>query len=711
MIKTFKKALAIMMTFIFVMSLVPAGVMAEETSSVILNFSNIAHSRGGDSAKTHQNLAASGVAVRVNAASGSSSRYGYVQFNFSGYEEVLQNKGTTLELHVSLGSRSDRVGRDFELYAFGDYVDGYDAATITYNSAAEMGLHTFNNGKLIFIKSDGSNYDEPTTISGPVNKENVISMLKTGMDNSKLTVVVKSRVGTDNWIYPIGKEKGIKICYSDAEIDNDDYVNKLANELTWDILSSEDQYKVTSTLNLPKKFYGADILWESTNEDAINPSSGEVVVNHQLTTRVKLTANITYTNFKGDKASALKEFSVILPKDTILLNGVNTGDEKIDTGGSSNKKYHKQEIESNGIGGKIAGNDSYIKVTDFSGNPYLNVSGGYVHEISFLLTDECDDAGIDWQCRLKDGSGSGTSTISKFRIKKGGLYFGNQKLVAIHPNQWMNFTAVAPKGGIEGTEITSGGEIIGYEEYDRSFELYANGELIYEETLPGATGGIYASRFFGETTSENVPSIYIDNVRTLAKGEDHNIAYDKEANISMEGLDDIGKTITLTTKTTVADIINTIGISDEYNLRMYDNNGTQITDDNQIVADGYKLVVAATNGTNMERAYSYYEIRVMEEGDLAFDVPFINLDGSAVKGNVKVFNYSGEDAVYKVFLAVYNDDEFIGIADFETLTAENGKATEFTTSGSYAFASGNTAKLFVWEADEITPKLTSIIYE
>ena len=30
MIKTFKKALAIMMTFIFVMSLVPAGVMAEE---------------------------------------------------------------------------------------------------------------------------------------------------------------------------------------------------------------------------------------------------------------------------------------------------------------------------------------------------------------------------------------------------------------------------------------------------------------------------------------------------------------------------------------------------------------------------------------------------------------------------------------------------------------------------------------------------------
>ena len=436
--------------------------------------------------------------------------------------------------------------------------------------------------------------------------------------------------------------------------------------------------------------------------------------------KVTLSASLSYTNINGDTAVSAEpvEFVVTVPMHRVELDVPHDGSTNLSIGGDETN-YHKTYIKNDGLAGKDP-DDKYYMVCDSGGVPYISFPSSTapgdndVIEMSVLFTEECGKMSVDLALYKEPDKSTYDSYAMQLSISPEGFYRRNELLSEIELNKWYNIAIVCPTGGIEGTEIYSDGDgsLIGYDKYDRTAEIYVNGNLIKSHNLGyDCVGGVRHLRLNGTMNSldPETPSFYLDNIRV--HNDPYVPGYDMEADISMTeyGLDVLGETITITGTTTVEDIKNDIGESDYYTVRIYDPTGA-LALDNVVVTDGYTVVVAASNGTNMERAYSYYTVRVVD-GKIAFDTPYITVDAEtgAVESYVKVYNYTGEKAQYQLYLAIYNEDDSMKEIVPLTLEAESGMATDETLNGT--LAEGEYAKFFIWKSDGINPELARVYAE
>ncbi len=83
-----------------------------------------------------------------------------------------------------------------------------------------------------------------------------------------------------------------------------------------------------------------------------------------------------------------------------------------------------------------------------------------------------------------------------------------------------------------------------------------------------------------------------------------------------------------------------------------------------------------------------------------------DIDKNKAKGNIKLYNYTGNPYTFKVYLAVYDEGTLVGlnVLDKDLIVSPDDKIVEFVTS-ELAYNEGNEIKLFVWKEDGITPVL------
>ncbi len=309
-------------------------------------------------------------------------------------------------------------------------------------------------------------------------------------------------------------------------------------------------------------------------------------------------------------------------------------------------------------------------------------------------------------------SNSGTGS-SEFKFFNDGIYLGSNNIVPWNGDRWHHVAIKAP--GIVGSDADNG--II----YDKKIEIYVDGILKHDEDLSSKYPNPFGIRYCqlhglcpynDETKTFDGVAAYIDNLRFTNDDLDDIILYNTKPNVVSDvyGIAEVGETITvMTAGTTLQEIIDSLEFDEDASVRVY-SGGNLINDKTLVATNDMTIVVADTNGTRTERTYSYYDIRVVEDGEFAFDLPYIEKNGDSITSTVKLFNNTDSKKTYKVFIAVYSEGELIAINDVQTLEVEGRNNGDITTSA-LTFASGNTAKLFVWEADEITPALTSVSYK
>ncbi len=751
MMKTFKKALAIMMTFIFVISLVPNFVFAESSEGTKLELKN--HVWIYDSTGKRDNVQPYGSYIRVGTAA--HGYKGFFQIDFSGYEYLLTDDDSKLDFYLTRYSSYSLY--DFNAYilddkndVYGDNYVPYAAASGTAGTDDYVPAQGFTCNELYkYVTAINSKDDvadiEPfisrvdSAAAGSVqvtaNKQVLLEALNNSTDDSIVTIQFidgglgsgKADRGGKVSVLMGSTNSYVTINSAGENATPSGYLDDIKRELTWDKFSSEPQNFVMSDLNLPVKYKGVDIEWTSTVPERVS-SSGEVVINSDAYTNVTLTANLSYTPYEGKAETDTKEFSIRLGKEFYDYgSGTGTyydGSEDAFIGTSSvtsNTTHLSKYYLVSGISGKLESDYCYeIRDNEFN-NQRFNaqmIASDYTLrdtlEFSICIPTGC--YGINttfslWKELNTEDHGTGSSDFSFYND---GVYLGSRKLFSWDGNKWHHVAVVAP--GI----ISSDASGI---TYDTNLRMYVDGVLRYIKDINAETNAYpapYGMRYCQidgycpmedyDTTTKEFSSVagYLDNLRTT--NDIYVPQYNtKSSVVTNYDIDNNGETITVVTSgTTAGDVINSLTIDEDAVARMYDSEW-DLLEDTAVVADGCTLVVADTNGTTSERSYAYYEIRVIETGEYAFDLPYITVENGRAKGNVKLFNYSGESKAYKVYLAVYSDGELVGL-DVENVDfAAEDKTTSIFATPEINFADDNTAKLFVWKNDGIKPELVATV--
>lgn len=719
MIKTFKKALAIMMTIVFAISLVPTFALAEEGEIKTASFAFSNTER-----------------IDYGYTVASSSRYGewnhrptncymrsnyptFVQIDLTGYEEVLKNKNTKVYMNLIQASSNYPLTGNVDVYLAADNCDQLnfsDATTFNHNIA--MSSKFTSKERPVFFSL--TSITSPCS-SGELSPDTLVTVLDENNANSKIALYMQGSAKGS-----LSKTTSFNIIYDEKEIDNQDYVNDLANKLTWNIISSDAQNNVASKLNLPKKFYGADVTWTSTNENAINPSSGEVTINPESYTYVTLTASLKYTNFNGDYAEATTAPFVVRITKPIYDYSTGTGTFHNGTNafvaaGSLDNGHFASAKAIGGIAGKTQ-DDLCYEIRDASGKQRYDLKAPTddsndkrdIIEFSICIPDGCYGYWFNIEMWQKLGTTDKTGEESSLYMLNDGIYNSRKKeyLYKWDGNKWHHVAIVAP-----GIVSSDGNGIV----YDKTFKIYVDGNLVVNNDLSSTFDspyGVYRIQSHGlcpiesyDSTTKTFSTIacYIDNYRWT---NDLYVAdYNTKSSVaSTYDIDTNSDMLTVVTEgTTAKDIVDSLTIDEDATARVYDSEWN-LLEDTTVVSDECVLVVADTNGTTSERSYAYYDIRVIENGEFAFDLPYITKSGDAVNGTVKLFNNSGSKKTYKIFLAVYSaGDELLEVKP-KTLEVESGNNGSITTDNA-DFTDGNYAKLFIWEDDDITPALSSVHFK
>jgi len=725
MMKTFKKALAITLSLVLMLGMVSVNVFAEVTQPPKIEMINEFYGDGSD-ARTYSTY------LRANKTN--SGYRSFFQFDFSGYEYLINDENTALELSLQGKNDASAKTSSFKIFALPDRADGY-STNYTTSGMTFNGLSSYlttsidiDNDTPFAERTDSTNTSAVLKIPGnkqiildALNKnESLVSFQFVGASNSTQT--------NKNGFTHASENTYLQINNAD-DVDPQVYVDGLAEKFDWSFVSDQAMNNVSSALTLPQKFYGASITWESTNEDAVNPTSGEVVINPAEYTYVTLTANLSYTTYAGTNVIAEKEFNVRLPKEVYDYSTGNGSyhDGVVDflTRGSASGGNHVGEVSIvSGIAGK---EDDCYMLQDASGKTRydLNESAGgnsYRDVIEFSICIPSDAYGYHTIIRVYTGKSAtdSSSSLTELKYAHDGIYLtrgSGKKLLSWDGSKWHHVAVQVP--GIVSSDASG-------IEYDYTLKIFVDGVCEYDidvntEDFPAPhgiqyvqTNGLCPDTDYTEDSTWDTVACYLDNLRWThdAYVADYNTKSAIESNKSEYGIDNNGETITIIGEgTTVKNIVDSLTIDEEANARVY-NSSWELQDETHVVENGDILVVADTNGTTSERSYAYYTIRVLADGETAFDLPYITKDGDNVTGTVKLFNNSDETKTFKVFLAVYNaDKELVGIVvEPAVLSVEAGEIGSIVTNG-VNFASGNTAKLFVWENDEITPALTSVSFE
>jgi len=287
-IKTFKKAIALFVVAVFVLSLMPFAALADDlTGSLSISYAS----------SPHVDSWGHGTYLQLKT-----DYEALVKMDFAGYEEILKNDNTRLEFTFT--PRSGKTIGNFNVYAAPDACDQEDFSALTLADAGTKGYKDTNRP---VVYSRTGEADVGTAVTGELNKANFLAALDENSANSSIAFWLTPAGGTT---YATQAGTTLNITYDVNEIDNDGYAADLAAKLEEEVIS--DGAIVTENLTLPTKYYGATITWTSS-DDSIITNNG--VISDAKGAPATLTANITYTNAGGQTGSATKEIAITVGED------------------------------------------------------------------------------------------------------------------------------------------------------------------------------------------------------------------------------------------------------------------------------------------------------------------------------------------------------------------------------------------------------------
>lgn len=294
--------------------------------------------------------------------------------------------------------------------ALDDKYEQYINSELTWSGASSYGM--LNSGYKIAEVTDTT---EKTSLGFDVDKEALIAALETG-DNDIVGVRFSSVAGGQN-----SQSAGVTLTFN---YDNATYMDKIASGFEWSDVSSYAQDAIAGNLELPSKYAGCDVTWQS-NSSAIDASTGKVTMGSTAQSAT-LTATLSHN---GNTAS--KSFDVIIPvgyvspqtyvgNPQVGLHVRNAGGADTDTINAPTSGYY--QIQLNGY------NTGFISY-DFAGNEAAVYAA---KELTFNVN----------------------STYSSERVRKLNIYAVNDSLESAFSNQltWN----IANNSG-----LLSGGTLIG----------------------------------------------------------------------------------------------------------------------------------------------------------------------------------------------------------------------------------------------------------
>lgn len=711
--KSFKKAIALLVAAVFLMSLIPVVGMAEDVSIALTNYAN---TRGGSYANDEGCIAWSSYPSyqKVQNGSNNNSWHMYGQFDLSGYEEILGNEGTSVTFKINVGGpASSGKQKNFEIYLIDDTFDDYRAESLTHNLAESLGMFDAINSGVVIGSAADEEYAPKGLYEVSVPAQTILDVLKGGSDNSIVTLAFTTK-DTNGTAFN-ASTCTLTIDYNSGKVDNALYAKEIVDGINWSDLSSEAQNAVTQDLNLPTKLYGADISW-SSNSGAIN-SAGEVTQSYN-----KESVTIIATARYKDK-TASRSFDVTVDKMTYNYTDVYTGDNAdrdfvYISGSASN--YIKVDAPVCGVAGK-AKDDAVYSVHDLGGDSnYLNYRFGDVFdpqknndvmEFSVFLPDGTENVKFEGYILNKNAftSGSGTAQLTiSYNIKSDGLYYNDTwKIYETKQNEWYNIAFVAPKG-MKTPGVVSDGD-------DLTAKLYVNGELAHAITCSEPTAyGLRAFRFYGFDASLTDPGYYLDNMR-LYSGE-----YIPENDKIPSGISSVynieNGVITLPGNVSAGQLKASVTKEEDTDIRIYGSETNMSAEllDNAVLSSGCILVAATTNGTNLERGYSYYRIEKLDysiEADILADGISSKVFGNSdlVSAGVVFNNYCADTQNVMMYVAQYKNNELIGLwQDDESISAGESKVLSTDMNG-FADKENSTLKLMLVYKDTLKPCIKPVI--
>lgn len=297
------------------------------------------------------------------------------------------------------------------------------------------------------------------------------------------------------------------------------------------------------------------------------------------------------------------------------LTDVNTSEAT--TGFTSNPGTKTEVTVVTGVGGKKSTDSAFaFKMKDSSlaaasanyVQPLGNLSDKSkpnVYEMSFMLPNGSAGVNLPTQMWLYvNGSSTNselTMSITPDGFAPAGNYSGVVAGTAFEYDKWYNLAIVFPYAGTEN--------------YGETMLVYVNGDLKSEiknyhyQNKYRYVQGIRRIRMSPISGTNGTTYIYFDNLRQYAG----TYIPANDAAATLTPVQD-GKVATIangrigtTARLTADELISNITKDDDTNLRVYSANGALLSG-TDIVADNSVLVAAASNGTGMERTYSYYTV-------------------------------------------------------------------------------------------------------
>lgn len=304
--RAFRKSIVFILVLTFVMSLVPFGmsmsVMAaqagEEPVTVHIPFVNVTGHRSDKGSDT-------------GALSKGSSYYyfrasdkwrGSGQVDFSMYEEILRNEGTTVAFKFYTGNGGYGSGGcyDFEIFALKDALDSMVFKDLTYNEANNLGVWD-KTRPVLYARSDATDYGSRKILTCDIDKNVLINTLDESLLNGMLSFGVTGYKTSTNQssLTVTHPDSGVYITYYPSEIDKEAHLNEYKSEMTWDNLTSDSAADFKNSL--PNYFRGANIEWSANSNELNILSDGTFKRPRGGDVSATLTANVSMGEYAYSK--------------------------------------------------------------------------------------------------------------------------------------------------------------------------------------------------------------------------------------------------------------------------------------------------------------------------------------------------------------------------------------------------------------------------
>lgn len=429
---------------------------------------------------------------------------------------------------------------------------------------------------------------------------------------------------------------------------------------------------IGSTITAPKDYTVADV------KKALTSSKNDDVIRYY---------NSDYTAFKDDSENALGTEVVIASlqdgNETTFANytvekyvkkfpDINQNPTAFTQGGGKDT-FYSLTSEANGLGGK-AKDDKYIRFADSGGNPYHgiptdNATGKQdVLEFSVYVPDDANGASLALGIYDKASSYYSVPLL----VKNDGLYTnfstGINHFHIWEANKWHHVAFVTPKPYTGA--INSDGESLD----STVCYIYVDGVLEHSGSFGYSRSGFRHIRFSSTLTSEDDVNMYFDNIRCYSGTYENK--YDALDEITYkDGIDD-NNNIIVKGRTTVAQLKEGISKNEDTSIRVYRNlKSTEVLSDGELVDDGYTVVAAAMNESEMERSYNYYTVdKIKYEADTKILIngaegKLFDIDDS-LSVTASFGNYTNSDSYYvTMYTAQYKYGELINLWEDSTSVA------------------------------------------